>query len=107
MKKPKILITNDDGISSEGIFALWEAMDEIGETFIAAPSTEQSASSHSLTLSHPLRVKTLKRKDGFKGWSIDGTPVDCVKLAVNKILNKMWEQNPYDFRFVLIMTWEK
>ena len=88
MKKPKILITNDDGISSEGIFALWEAMDEIGETFIAAPSTEQSASSHSLTLSHPLRVKTLKRKNGFKGWSIDGTPVDCVKIAIRSLMKE-------------------
>ena len=88
MIKPKILITNDDGISSEGIFALWEAMGEIGETFIAAPSTEQSASSHSLTLSHPLRVKTLKRKDGFEGWSIDGTPVDCVKIAIRSLMKE-------------------
>ena len=88
MIKPKILITNDDGISSEGIFALWEAMDEIGKTFVAAPSTEQSASSHSLTLSHPLRVKTLKRKDGFEGWSIDGTPVDCVKIAIRSLMKE-------------------
>ena len=88
MIKPKILITNDDGISSRGIYALWEAMNDIGETFIAAPSSEQSASSHSLTLSSPLRVKILKRKNGFKGWSISGTPVDCVKIAIRSLMKK-------------------
>ena len=88
MIKPKILITNDDGISSKGIYALWEAMNDIGETIIAAPSSEQSASSHSLTLSNPLRVKILKRKNGFKGWSISGTPVDCVKIAIRSLMKK-------------------
>lgn len=83
--KPKILITNDDGILSEGIYALWESMEEVGETYIAAPNSGKSGSSHSLTLSEPLRVKTLERKNGFKGWSINGTPVDCVKIAI-KIL---------------------
>ena len=88
MIKPKILITNDDGISSQGIYALWEAMNDIGETFIAAPSSEQSASSHSLTLSSPLRVEILERENGFKGWSISGTPVDCVKIAIRSLMKK-------------------
>ena len=88
MIKPKILITNDDGILSKGIYALWEAMNDIGETFIAAPSSEQSASSHSLTLSSPLRVEILERKNGFKGWSINGTPVDCVKIAIRSLMKK-------------------
>ncbi|MAV96617.1 MAG: 5'/3'-nucleotidase SurE [Candidatus Marinimicrobia bacterium] len=88
MIKPKILITNDDGILSQGIYALWEAMNDIGETFIAAPSSEQSASSHSLTLSSPLRVEILERKNGFKGWSINGTPVDCVKIAIRSLMKK-------------------
>ena len=86
MIKPKILITNDDGISSKGIYALWEAMHDLGDTFIVAPSIEKSASSHSLTLSDPLRVKVIERKNGFKGWSISGTPVDCVKIAIRNIL---------------------
>ena len=73
MKKLKILITNDDGISSKGIYALWEAIQDLGDTFIAAPSVEKSASSHSLTLSDPLRISNVQRKDGFKGWSISGT----------------------------------
>ena len=86
MSKPKILITNDDGISSQGIYALWEAMDEIGETFIVAPSTEKSASSHSITLSDPIRVRLLERKNGFMGWSVGGTPVDCVKIAIQSLM---------------------
>ena len=89
MKKLKILITNDDGISSKGIYALWEAMQDLGDTFIAAPSVEKSASSHSLTLSHPLRVSNVQRKNGFKGWSISGTPVDCVKLAIRNLMDDM------------------
>ena len=88
MIKPKILITNDDGITSKGIYALYEAMKEIGQTFIAAPTFEQSASSHSLTLSNPLRVKVLERKNGFKGWSVDGTPVDCVKIAIRSLMTQ-------------------
>ena len=87
MNKPKILITNDDGISSKGIYALWEAMQDLGDTFIAAPSVEKSASSHSLTLSDPLRVSISKRKNGFEGWSISGTPVDCVKIAIRSLMD--------------------
>ena len=87
MNKPKILITNDDGILSKGIYALWEAMQDLGDTFIAAPSVEKSASSHSLTLSDPLRVSNAKRKNGFEGWSISGTPVDCVKIAIRSLMD--------------------
>ena len=86
--RPKILITNDDGILSKGIFALWEAMEEVGETYVVAPSSEKSASSHSITLSEPLRVKFLEQKNGFKGWSISGTPVDCVKIAIKTIMKE-------------------
>ena len=86
--RPKILITNDDGILSKGIFALWEAMKEVGETYVVAPSSEKSASSHSITLSEPLRVKFLERKNGFKGWSISGTPVDCVKIAIKTLMKE-------------------
>ena len=88
MTKPRILITNDDGISSKGIYALWEAMEEIGETYIAAPSSEQSASSHSITLSYPIRVELVERANGFKGWSISGTPADCTKIAIQSLMDK-------------------
>ena len=87
MKKPKILITNDDGIFSPGIYALWEAMLEIGETNVIAPDTEQSSVSHAITLSDPLRVKDIKRAGGFKGFAISGTPADCAKIAIKSLMD--------------------
>ena len=88
MKKPKILITNDDGIFSPGIYALWEAMQEIGETNVIAPYTEQSSVSHAITLSDPLRVKGIKRSGGFKGLAISGTPADCAKIAIRSLMDE-------------------
>lgn len=80
--KKKILISNDDGIHSEGIKALARAMKSLGEVYVVAPDRERSASSHSLTLYHPLRVE-----DVAKNWySVDGTPTDCVNLGINGIL---------------------
>ncbi len=78
----RILVTNDDGISSKGLTQLAEALARVGEVVIVAPSTEQSASAHSLTLTRPLRV----RKHGDDEYSVDGTPTDCVTLAMSKIL---------------------
>jgi len=79
---PVILVTNDDGVRSEGIGALKEALKELGTVYIVAPDRERSAASHSLTLSHPLRVE----KHGPRVYSVDGTPTDCVNLGVNGIL---------------------
>lgn len=82
--KKKILISNDDGIHSEGIKALAKAMSSLGEVYVVAPDRERSASSHSLTLYHPLRVEVVA-----KNWyAVDGTPTDCVNLAVNGILKE-------------------
>ena len=80
---PIILISNDDGVQSEGIVALAEAMKSIGTVYIVAPDRERSASSHSLTFTHPLRIEKL----GPRIYSVDGTPTDCVNLGVNKILS--------------------
>ena len=77
-----ILVTNDDGIYAPGILALSEALREVGEVVVAAPDRERSAASHSLTLNQPLRIDELG-KDRF---AIDGTPTDCVHLALNVIL---------------------
>ena len=74
MNKPNILITNDDGIYSEGIYALWEAMREVGNPFVVAPLTEQSGSGHGITLNNPLRVNKIKRSNGFKGYAVEGSP---------------------------------
>jgi 5'-nucleotidase len=79
--RPKILITNDDGIESRGILALKEALDPIGDTFVVAPDTNQSAVGHAKTLMRPLRVRERTLADGSPGWSVDGSPTDAVSLA--------------------------
>lgn len=83
-KKPIILVTNDDGIHFEGIQILATALKSLGRVVIVAPDREQSAVSHTLTLYRPLRVHELS-KDVY---SVDGTPTDCVNLAVNEILRQ-------------------
>ncbi len=81
---PKILVTNDDGIHSAGIVALAESLQTIGDVVVVAPAHEMSAASHSLTLMRPLRVQ--KIDDAH--YSIDGTPTDCVTMAMNLILKE-------------------
>ena len=88
MNKPRILITNDDGIYSKGIYALWEAMREIGEVTVMAPNTEKSAVGHAVTISDPIRVEPCTRHGDFKGYAINGTPADCVKIAIGSFLDK-------------------
>jgi 5'-nucleotidase len=79
---PLILVSNDDGIHSEGIAALAEALHGLGEVVTVAPDRERSAVSHSLTLHRPLRVEEL----GAGRFAVNGTPTDCVNLAINGIL---------------------
>ena len=86
MNKPNILITNDDGIYSEGIYALWEAMREVGNPFVVAPHTEQSGSGHGITLNNPLRVNKIKRSNGFKGYAVEGSPADCAKIGIRSLM---------------------
>lgn len=81
-EKVRILVTNDDGIHSEGINELEKALREIGDVFVVAPESEMSAASHSLTISRPLRIRQIDERR----WTVDGTPTDCVTLAINKIL---------------------
>ena len=88
MSKPKILITNDDGIFAPGIYALWEAMQEVGQTMVVAPDTEQSAVGHAITLSDPLRVEGIHRTGGFEGFAVSGTPADCAKIAIRSLMDK-------------------
>jgi len=79
---PTILISNDDGINSEGLHKLHEALKPLGEVIIVAPDRDQSAVSHSLSLYRPLRIE--KISDNV--YTVDGTPTDCINLAVNGIL---------------------
>jgi 5'-nucleotidase len=80
----RILLTNDDGIHSDGLFKLEQALREIGDVFVVAPAAEMSGASHSLTLSRPLRIRQIDERH----WTVDGTPTDCVTLALHKILKK-------------------
>jgi len=80
--KKVILISNDDGIRSEGILKLATAMRRVGTVYVVAPDRERSAASHSLTLHRPLRVEEVSPRM----YAVDGTPTDCVNIAVNGIL---------------------
>lgn len=84
--KLKILVSNDDGIDSPGIYALVRSLREIADVTVAAPDRQQSAVGHSLTLSDPLRVTKFHRDGEMFGFSINGTPSDCVKLAISELL---------------------
>ncbi|MDQ3281632.1 MAG: 5'/3'-nucleotidase SurE [Acidobacteriota bacterium] len=79
---PRILVTNDDGIYSEGLRKLADACRPHGEVIIVAPDREQSAASHALTLNRPLRLLEIEQNE----WIVDGTPSDCVNLAILKLL---------------------
>lgn len=80
--KPRILVSNDDGLHAEGLAALVEAVEPLGEVWVVAPASEQSAASHALSLHRPLRLKQVKER----WFSVDGTPADCVYLAVHHVL---------------------
>lgn len=84
----KILISNDDGIDSTGIYELAKAMKELGDVTVVAPKTEQSAVGHAITMKYPLRVKKHNRKGEFFGYSVDGTPADCIKIGIRNILTE-------------------
>jgi len=76
-----ILLTNDDGIHAEGLLALRRELDKIGETTVFAPSRERSGVAHGVTISRPIAVEEVML-DGANAYAVDGTPVDCVKIAV-------------------------
>ena len=84
-QSPIILLTNDDGFYADGIKALFTRLDDLGQVFIVAPDQEQSATSLSLTLHHPLRIKTIQSNI----YAVSGTPADCIYLAVREILPKI------------------
>ncbi len=85
----KILLTNDDGIHAPGIFALYEALKSHHDLHIIAPELEMSAVGHAITLVDPIRVKSVHKKGAFFGHAVNGTPADCVKIAVQEILDPL------------------
>jgi 5'-nucleotidase len=85
----RILLTNDDGIHSTGLVTLEKALSELGDVYVVAPEAEMSGASHSLTLARPLRIRQVDDRH----WTVDGTPTDCVTLALHQILSE--DQRPH------------
>lgn len=84
--KPLILISNDDGITAPGIKALIEVMTELGDVLVVAPDKPQSAMGHAITINQPIRLTEVHVYPGISAYQCSGTPVDCVKLAIDKLL---------------------
>ncbi len=87
--KPLILVTNDDGITAPGIRALIKMMNEIGDVYVVAPDSPQSGMGHAITINSTLFCEKIKIDEGEQSereWACSGTPVDCVKLAITRIL---------------------
>jgi 5'-nucleotidase len=84
-----ILVTNDDGVTAPGIRALIEAVSPLGKVVVVAPDSPQSGQGHAITIGTPLRLEQVYIFDGIEAWQCSGTPVDCVKLARDKILHRL------------------
>lgn len=87
-QRPKILITNDDGLFAPGIKELWKALSHIADVTVVAPVTEQSAVGLSITIRAPLKIETFTWSGSTKVWGVNGTPADCVKMGLSVILDK-------------------
>jgi 5'-nucleotidase len=87
-EKPVILVTNDDGVTAHGLHALAQVMAELGDVFIVAPDSPQSGMGHAITINNPLRLDQVEVYGNKKGYQCSGTPVDCVKIAIDKILHR-------------------
>ncbi len=87
-RKPVILITNDDGITAPGIMNLVESVKDLGKVIVVAPDKPQSGMGHAITIGQPLRLQKVQVFEGIESYSCTGTPVDCVKLAVDKVLHR-------------------
>jgi 5'-nucleotidase len=86
--RPLILVTNDDGVTAPGINALIEVMKTLGDVIVVAPDKPQSGMGHAITINSTLRIQKLNIHGVLDEYSCTGTPVDCVKIAVNKILHR-------------------
>lgn len=88
----RILLTNDDGVFAPGLFALQQQLRHLGEVVVVAPATEQSGVGHSITFLTPLTCKSIHREGQHWAWAVDGSPADCVKLAIAEL----FKDNPVD-----------
>lgn len=87
-RKPRILVSNDDGITSPGLHALYKELKKLGPTTVVAPDAERSAVGHAITTLTPLRAKPFQLGRESIGYAVNGTPADCVKLAVGALLEE-------------------
>ncbi len=88
MKKPLILVTNDDGITAPGIRNLVKFMNEIGEVVVVAPDSPQSGKGHAITINSTITFEEIHLEGPQRDYSLSGTPVDCVKFALDKVLDR-------------------
>lgn len=84
----RILISNDDGISAPGLRALHKGLATIADVVVVAPEMEKSAVGHAITIANPLRVREVTDHGRKFGWAVDGTPADCVKIAIKALMDK-------------------
>jgi 5'-nucleotidase len=82
----KVLLTNDDGIHAPGLRALYQELKSDFQVYIVAPDSEMSAVGHAITLASPLRVQEVYKNGSFFGYGVKGTPADCIKIAVQELL---------------------
>src|SRR6187397_530551 len=87
-EEPIILITNDDGINAPGILNLVEAVKDLGKIVVVAPDKAQSGMGHAITIGSPLHLHSVNVFPGIEAYQCSGTPVDCVKIAVDKVLHR-------------------
>ena len=84
----RILLTNDDGVYAPGLAAMERALRRLGEVFVLAPLHEQSGVAHAMTFLTPLQVRKVYVNDKPWAWTVDGTPADCVKLAISEVMSE-------------------
>ena len=84
-----ILLCNDDGFNADGLRTLYRELSKEDEVIIVAPETEQSAMGHAITLTQPLKVRKVEEEGRFIGYAVNGTPADCVKLAIVVLLDEL------------------
>ncbi|MBM4053387.1 MAG: 5'/3'-nucleotidase SurE [Planctomycetes bacterium] len=84
----QILLTNDDGVYAPGIASLKHFIQELGAVTLVAPDIEQSGVGHSITFNQPLRIREVHMNNQFIGYGVNGSPADCVKLAINEIMRE-------------------
>lgn len=87
-RKPSVLVSNDDGIDAPGLGALVAELRKVSAVTVVAPDKQRSAVGHAITMHYPLRVRKFHRDGRFFGYSVEGTPADCVKLAIRSLMKE-------------------